>query len=249
MSLVNKISSRLKYKGFMYSSAERAYDLLASQYDQDEDNLLLQLDEDMLGQILENVSLKNKVIADVGCGTGRHWQKLFSTEPAQLLGFDVSGGMLKVLKRKYPAARTYKLKTENRLRELDDAVCDVVLSTLAIGYIRDIETALSEWCRVLKDDGELIITDYHPAMLSKGANRTFIYNGAPLPVRNYIHSIDRIISILQKQDMHRINLHEKKLGEPEKPYYIRKNALAVFEKFQGMPIVYGLHLKKGHVVS
>jgi ubiquinone/menaquinone biosynthesis C-methylase UbiE len=245
MSLANKISLKLRSTiPALTHGPEKAYDLLASQYDQDKDNLLLRLDENMLLRMLNNISLKHKIVADVGCGTGRHWPKLLAAEPAQLLGFDVSAGMLGMLKKKYPAARVYKSNSGSRLQELDDVVCDIVISTLAIGYIKDIETALSEWCRVLKKNGELIITDYHPDILSKGGNRSFIYNGSPLHIRNYIHPVGRVSNILQKYGMQMMGSYEKELGKEEKQYYEKQDALNVFQRFQGTPILYGLHLKK-----
>src|SRR4051794_23243590 len=81
--------------------ASQAYDIWASSYDEQPDNLMLHLDGELFGQLLEAVNIEDKVVVDVGCGTGRHWEKIVSRGPTQLVGYDVSDGMLKELKKKF----------------------------------------------------------------------------------------------------------------------------------------------------
>src|SRR4051812_40834623 len=80
-----------------------AYDQWAADYDEQPNNLMLALDAELFDQFLTNTSLHKKVVVDVGCGTGRHWEKINTQEPARLIGFDVSKGMLDVLKKKFNA--------------------------------------------------------------------------------------------------------------------------------------------------
>lgn len=246
MSLAAKISSGVK--SFGQSKPEKAYDMLAEQYDK-EDNLLLKLDEEVFNSLLSNISIQNKIVADVGCGTGRYWGSFYAQYPAKLLGFDVSYGMLKELRKKHPSAIVYKTNSLGKLNELDNSACDVLISTLTIGYIKDIETAIAEWCRVLKDNGVILLTDYHPEILRRGGDRTFIYKGNPLPVKNYIHPLEKIRNIAEKLNLQVERIIERPLSDSEKVYYEKKNALHVFERFNGQPLLYGLHLNKGNVAS
>src|SRR5215471_3530879 len=95
----------------------RAYDLWSLNYDSQPDNLMLSLDEQIVSEFLKEIEIKEKVIVDVGCGTGRHWPKLFQRQPKQLIGFDTWKGMLQKLTEKFPAAETH-LIVDNKLFEL-----------------------------------------------------------------------------------------------------------------------------------
>ena len=85
-------------------------------------NLMLDLDEHIFSELIKNIDLQNKTVADIGCGTGRHWQKIYAKNPAQVMGFDVSAGMLHQLLRKFPAAVT-QLTTDNLLKTVPDSSC------------------------------------------------------------------------------------------------------------------------------
>ena len=204
---------------------------------------MLDLDERLFAGLIRNINLENKTLADIGCGTGRHWQNIYNKNPALVMGFDVSAGMLKQLKDKFPAAITQKTHN-NLLRSIPDSNLDCIFSTLTIAHIRIIEEALGAWNRVLKTGGDLVITDFHPDMLEKGGKRSFQYEGKTLSVKNYVHRVGKIKSILLKHGFVLINEEEIKVDENVRSYYELKNAAHVFEQFRGMPIIYGLHLRK-----
>ena len=209
---------------------------------------MLAWDEEIFSSILNEMNLQNKIVADIGCGTGRHWQKIFNRYPKKLIGFDVSEGMLKMLKQKFPEADTHCLKDEH-LHELEHYSCDFIFSTLTIAHIENAEKALTEWGSVLKPGGEMIITDYHPIALTKGGKRTFNHNGETLEIKNYVHSIDKIKNIARQLHLEVIRFVERSIDESAKPYYEKQHATAVYEAWKGMPIIYGIHLKKPDVVK
>jgi len=223
--------------------AGAAYDLWAANYDSQPDNMMLAWDEEIFADLINNMNLRNKIIADIGCGTGRHWRKIFELEPKNLIGFDVSEGMLSVLKQKFPESETYHL-INDELKELEKESCDIIFSTLTIAHIENAEKALQEWNRVLKQDGEIIITDYHPIALAKGGKRTFNYNGKTIAVKNYVHSIEKLKDIARQLHLEVFRLIEKSIDESARPFYEKQNALPVYESWEGTPIIYGIHLKK-----
>lgn len=51
-----------------------AYDIWSGSYDLQPGNLMLDLDEKIFTSLLKNIDLAEKEIADIGCGTGRHWK-------------------------------------------------------------------------------------------------------------------------------------------------------------------------------
>src|ERR1700744_6050514 len=138
MPLINKLRQYLTPSRRKESEPATAYDIWALSYDHQPDNLMLALDEELCGSLLAQVQLSGKVIADIGCGTGRHWQKIFDRQPSRLGGSDVSGGMLEILRKKFPPAETHQLK-DHRLPELENASCDLLLSTLTMAHIPDPE--------------------------------------------------------------------------------------------------------------
>jgi ubiquinone/menaquinone biosynthesis C-methylase UbiE len=220
-----------------------AYDLWAANYDSQPGNLMLDLDEMVFSKLLENVDITKKHVADIGCGTGRHWPVISKLNPASLTGFDVSIGMLNKLKEKYPPAITHEI-TDNKFSDIADASYDVIISTLTVAHIENIEEALQAWCRILKDKGEIIITDFHPEALASGGKRTFKHKNTHIAVKNFVHSTNAIKELLLKNNLIVVNEDERGVDESVKSYYQKQNALHVYEKFKGFRMIYGIHFKK-----
>jgi ubiquinone/menaquinone biosynthesis C-methylase UbiE len=239
------LASKLKYALFSpkEKDPEKAYNLWAAGYDNQPGNLMLDLDEQVFSDIINNLQVTGKTIADIGCGTGRHWPKLIALQPGRLAGYDVSAGMLGRLNEKFPGAVTYLLRDE-LLPELPDASCDIIISTLTIAHIEKIETALQEWNRVLKKGGEVVITDYHPLALTKGGKRTFSHGGKTIAVKNYIHPVEKIKHFAGQLGWTTIRFTERIIDDSVKSYYEQQNALSLFEAYWHVPIIYGIHLKK-----
>jgi ubiquinone/menaquinone biosynthesis C-methylase UbiE len=225
------------------NSAE-AYDIWSENYDNQPGNLMLDLDEQLFPELLQNIDLNGKNVADIGCGTGRHWQKLIDRNPANLTGFDVSEGMLKQLKDKYPAAHIHHI-TDNAFSTIADSTFDVIISTLTVAHIENISEALQNWSRILKDKAEIIITDFHPNALAHGGKRTFQHNNRFIAVENFVHYTYDIEETLAKEGFHAIELKDRVVDESVKHYYKAKDALHVYDKFQNSRIIYGIYFKRG----
>jgi ubiquinone/menaquinone biosynthesis C-methylase UbiE len=220
-----------------------AYDLWSATYDQQPGNLMLDLDKKLFSKLIEKVNLKGKIIADIGCGTGRHWPDILIHKPLQLRGYDVSTGMLKKLKEKFPEAIAVKTY-DDLLTDLPDRSCDVLISTLTMAHLTDAENALKAWCRVLQPNSELIITDFHPDTLANGGKRTFRHEGRSIAVQNFVYSTSSIKDFLKRYGFSVISEEQRYIDQSVKHYYQEQQALSVYEQFEGMPIIYGLHLKR-----
>ncbi|HZY37688.1 MAG TPA: methyltransferase domain-containing protein [Mucilaginibacter sp.] len=220
-----------------------AYDLWARSYDAQPGNLMLDLDELLFTNLLTGIDLTNKNVADIGCGTGRHWPKVLNQKPASLTGFDVSPGMLDKLKAKFPGADAHTI-TDNSFCTVRDDTFDLIISTLTVAHIEDIEAALEAWCRILKYKADIIITDFHPDVLAFGGKRTFNHGSTQVAVRNFVHQLDIIKKILQRNRFAVVCDEEKKIDETVAHYYAAQNALHVYEKFKGFPVIYGLHFRR-----
>ena len=221
-----------------------AYDIWAPEYDSQPGNLMLDLDELVFTELLNSIDLESKYIADIGCGTGRHWSKLRQKDIAGLTGFDLSPGMLSMLKEKFPETETHVI-TDNRFTSVTDKTYDLIVSTLTVAHIKNIDEALAAWSRILMDSGDIIITDFHPSALASGGQRTFKHGNGHIAVQNFVHSTATIISILEKHNFELVAKLEKTVDETVKHYYQAQNAMHVYEKFKGFPIIYGLHFRRG----
>jgi|SRR5450631_399537 len=227
---------------------KEAYDIWSESYDLQPGNLMLDLDEQIFSALIEPIDLENKTVADIGCGTGRHWQKIYAKNPALVMGFDISAGMLHQLKHKYPNADIL-LTNDNLLRTVADSFVDCLITTLTIAHIKNINEAIASWSRVLTNGGDLVITDFHPTSLENGGMRSFRHRGQRLSVRNYIHPLEKVKNIFTRYGLTVVRQKEVKVNEEVKPYYESQNALSVYERFIGIPIIYGLHLKKKHAAE
>jgi len=220
-----------------------AYDLWAENYDSQPGNLMLDLDEIVFSGLLDDVDIKNRRVADIGCGTGRHWARILQKDPESLTGFDVSTGMLNKLNQKFPEAKTHVI-TDNNFSTVDDGSYQVILSTLTVAHLEDIEEALESWCRILTYNGDIIITDFHPDALSFGGKRTFRHHNGQIAVRNFVHSTIAIKRIFARNNFYVVSEDERKIDEQVMHYYMKQDALPVYEKFKGFPIIYGIHFRR-----
>jgi hypothetical protein len=90
----------------------------------------------------------------------------------------------------------------------------------------------------------MIITDFHPDMLLKGATRSFNYDKKVFLIRNYIHLLLKIESLASKMNWRKENLTVMRVDEKIKQFYEKSGALEVYNETFNMPIIYGIHFKK-----
>lgn len=233
-----------KYLGISVPETDpaEAYDCWAENYDHQPDNLVLALDEKIFDTLIKLTGKAHPNILDVGCGTGRHWKRLLALTPAKLVGYDVSAEMLAVLSRKFAGADLH-LQSGQFLNEQDGSF-DLVVSTLTLAHIPDAKLAIAEWFRVLKLGGHIILTDFHPEALSKGGRRTFLYKGERVSVKNHIHPLPKVLSSAIAMGLELLHLVERHTDESVREWYMKQDALPLYEKFYGTPIIYGCCLKK-----
>jgi len=245
MKLTQKIRNALSHlihpKKTMLS--EKAYNLWASTYDDQTDNPILYLDDLVFDSLLSAISVENKIVVDFGCGTGRHWKKLLEKKPAKLIGYDTSNEMLNQLQKKFPQAETH-LANDNSLKEITTASCDIIISTLVIGYIKDLSVLFREWDRVLKPPGDVIITDFHPVALENGADRSMKVKNELILIKNHLHSLHEIKTLADEINWKEISLIEEKVDEKIKHFYRTPDAIAAYQKSYYSPLLYGFHFKK-----
>jgi len=106
--------------------------------------------------------VKNKTILDMGCGFGDHAQKLSKQKYKKLVGFDISKELIKIANQQKIPKTTFYIGDMNKKIKHDNSLFDVVYSSLAIHYIKNINGLFREVNRVLKKGGIFCFSTGHP---------------------------------------------------------------------------------------
>ena len=112
-------------------------------------------------KLLSITNIKDKIIADLGCGTG-FVSLALANEASIVFSVDNSRNMLNQLRvnaedKNYKNLYLIKSSLDN-LSLFDESV-DIIFINMALHHIKDAKRAISEMHRVLKKDGVVIISD------------------------------------------------------------------------------------------
>lgn len=131
---------------------------------------------------------KEKSVLDLGCGYGWHCKYAIENGAKSALGTDISQKMLDMAQKinfdnkiKYICAAMEDLK-------LSDNEFDIILSSLALHYIKDYKSIVQNIYKWLKPGGLFIFSAEHPVFTSYGTQDWYYdKNGEILhfPVDNY----------------------------------------------------------------
>jgi ubiquinone/menaquinone biosynthesis C-methylase UbiE len=134
---------------------------------------------DIAQRLLHNVVCKNKMVLDVGCGTGILSFHALEKGASRLVCGDISGIMLDRCKNKSQKA---KIKSDRISFQLIDAESlpfednsfDIVMSSMVIGLVPSQEKVLKEMTRVLKPGGVLAVSTHGPNIWKEPFNAAFM---------------------------------------------------------------------------
>ncbi len=161
------------------------YKRWASSYDGP--NPAITLEEPIVRELLKEAPRGRAL--DAACGTGR-LVLLLATMGYDVIGVDASEAMLDIARGKTPSA-------DLRLGQLDDlplpdAAIDLVTCCLALTHVADLAPVMTEFSRVLRPGGQVILSDMHPFATMTGAMAAFpgedITRGIPF-VENLTHHV------------------------------------------------------------
>ncbi len=119
--------------------------------------------EDKPGKILKILKklIKNKIVLDVGCGTGKY-AALLSSFAKKYICLDVSSEQLKFAKEKVKSGNVdFICSSAEKINLLDESI-EVIISTWAVSTILEVERrnkVLSELLRVLKNGGSIFLVE------------------------------------------------------------------------------------------
>ena len=105
---------------------------------------------------------KGMNILDVGCGTGSHLE-LYQRYGCNLYGIDLSPSMLEAARARLGDSARLELGDATSM-PYEDHKFDLIISMLSLHEMAQQTRSgvLSEMKRVLKDDGRILLIDFHP---------------------------------------------------------------------------------------
>lgn len=193
-------------------SVQEGYNRWAKVYDTD-GNPLFVLEEPIVRTWLGDVA--GLLIADVGCGTGRHTAWL-AKAGARVVAFDLSEGMMARARARVASGSV--LFCRHALPAplpLADESCDHVLCALVGEHLERLTETFAEFRRVLVPGGSVIFTALHPAMNLVGITARFFDpdTGGEVRVKAFEYSLSDYLMAMVNGGLQLADLVERTADE------------------------------------
>ncbi len=152
-------------KGEKGTLVEAMFDDIAPKYDMLNHRLSWNIDKGWRNKaVMQLAPFKPKIILDIATGTGDFAILLANLlKPEQLIGADISEGMMKIGREKVKQQRldsVIEFKKEDCMElSFADETFDAVTAAYGIRNFENLDKGLSEMCRVLKKGGHLSIAE------------------------------------------------------------------------------------------
>lgn len=224
-----------------------AYELWAKTYDQRDTNALLQAEEQAVLPMLRSIAFAGKTVADLGCGTGRYLRHSLSEGARNTVGVDFSRQMLLASRNNCGSCGLCESSVE--ALPLRTGWFDVVISTLVLAHLPSLQRAVHEMSRVLKPQGFLVVSDFHPENLKRNWKRSFVAvednrTRGRFAAESYYHPIEDYRDEFKKNNLHVEQYVEPVIDASLEPLFKKANVSHIYREFFGTPILIIFLLRK-----
>jgi malonyl-CoA O-methyltransferase len=205
-------------------------------------NPLLALEQRELSRWLG--SLEGLSVADIGCGTGRWMRQAWSLRARSVVGIDFSPKMIAQAAQKPDLSGNLILADIGRM-PLKSFSLDLVVCGFVLGYLPALDGVVKEIHRILKPNGSLFCSDFHPSAHGHGWKRAFKSAGQNIEIANTHRPPAEIESTFGKH----FNLQRQaglELDESERSLFQKAEKLELFEQAKNIPAVILFHWRKLH---
>jgi len=160
---------QLRDRGVLVEQVSTAtvYEQVSAGYDADAGGGLFATDEPVVAEYL--ASREPGVALDAACGTGR-FAEFLARRGHRVIGVDSSPDMLAHARQRVPETEFHVAELD-RLPLPDDCV-DVIVCALALDHVPRLDPVLAEFARVLRPGGDLVISDIHHELVTRGSAMT-----------------------------------------------------------------------------
>lgn len=132
-------------------------------YEENDIYEIFSLAEDYPNKIYKSLlpEIKNKVVLDLGCGTGKFMEKFYK-DTIKYYGLDLSNQQLNIAKKKVKGNNVEFICCSAEKIPLEDNSIDVIISTWVLGTILEEDRrkeVIKEMRRVLKENGSIYLVE------------------------------------------------------------------------------------------
>jgi len=186
-------------------NTQQAYDQWASQYDTNL-NRTRDLEAKALRETLSQISIDQSL--EIGCGTGKNTEWLVK-KAKHITAVDLSENMLAKAKGKIAADTVRFLQADITQPWVFGAgIYDLVIFSLVLEHIRDLDFIFKETAAVLKAGGYVYIGELHPFKQYSGSKARFETNQGLQLVECFNHHVSDFIQGAKRHGFETIEVNE-----------------------------------------
>jgi SAM-dependent methyltransferase len=179
------------------------YDRWSRSYDQTP-NPLVALDRRYTLGLLK--PRRRERVLDAGCGTGTHLGLMLRCGSAPV-GLDLSRGMLKVTKAKFPSVPVAQADLNERL-PVRRRSFDAVLCALVGEHLHDLRLLFREVRDSLVGGGRFVFSVFHPEMVAAGIEANFERDGTEYRLGALRHTVADYVNLIDQAGLRNLTVHE-----------------------------------------
>ncbi len=146
---------------------------------------------------------------EIGCGTGLNTQHLVTVSET-VLAVDFSPGMLEKARANVAANNVNFAQLDLQASwTINDDSFDLIVCTLVLEHIADLDHVFQEAARVLRPGGEFFFCELHPFRQLQGRQAQFTDDkGDVVRVTAYLHNVSEYVNTSVKQGFEIVRLDE-----------------------------------------
>jgi 2-polyprenyl-3-methyl-5-hydroxy-6-metoxy-1,4-benzoquinol methylase len=170
-----------------------AYNIWANRYDTDA-NSTIAVDDIWFPKQWQHIT-KLRVL-EIGCGTGRHTEKLVRLGNF-VTAIEPSTGMLEKAKTKLNGTSVEFIQSDFLTEEtLASRKFDVILTSLVLEHIENVSLFFQRVAESLVPNGEFYLSEIHPCRIANGSQAKFIHpiSSEQIMLRSFAHREDTILA-------------------------------------------------------
>ncbi len=200
-------------------------------YDRDP-NPVLTLARRIMEPLLSDV--RDKVVVDIGCGTG-HDLELLMSRGAKAVGLDFTSEMLHKAANK-KSIRTRLVQADAMNLPLQDAAADLIVCSFVLSYVENVAQVAEQLARIALPGADVYVVDMHPEAQRHGWRAALDPSFDHMQVE--IHELTRIKQAFDNAGFELQSLVEPRLGHPERRYFETVQRPDLFEQARHVPAMY-----------
>ena len=190
-------------------TTREAYDRWAAQYPPIPHNPLMRAEQ--LAMLAHWPAVRDLNVLDLACGSGRYTQILLDDGAAGVVAADFSAAMLERVST--PNRACVRVRADMMRLPFPDRCFDAVICGLAVGHASSILDWTRECARILRPQGRLLYSDFHPQAAQAGLTRSFTDDtGAKIVLKHVHHAVAAQTAALAQAGLRGEALEEVRVG-------------------------------------